>query len=280
MRAAARRAALVGGDVIRAGRRPSEGEAKRLPGDWVTEVDLASEAAIRAFLDEGNTGRRHARRGVGGRTEGLRWVVDPLDGTTNFLHGFPAVGVSVALVADEAPVAGAIQAPFLGDTWHAARGAGPSGNRRRGTGTVPRVGASAGTRSRRDGIPLPPQGRLPRYLAAFAAARRPIRGSPPPRCGVPGSRLGGVRRLRRLLRAGARAVGRRGRRPPGGGSGRTRHRLGGRCRLSVGRHPGWLASGSPRAARDREGTWAGVTATGSGGGLRDSWTSTGRRSHV
>ena len=52
MRVAVRRAALVGGDAIRGGRRPAQGEAKGRPGDWVTEVDVASETAIRSFLQE------------------------------------------------------------------------------------------------------------------------------------------------------------------------------------------------------------------------------------
>src|SRR6476660_5402306 len=124
MRAAARRAALVGGEAIRDGRRPSQGEAKGLPGDWVTEVDVASEAAIRSFLQEETPAVPMLGEESGGAAEGLRWIVDPLDGTTNFLHRFPAVGVSVALVEDQIPVAGATHAPFLGDTWHAARGGG------------------------------------------------------------------------------------------------------------------------------------------------------------
>ena len=49
-------------------------------------------------------------------------MVDPLDGTVNFLHGFWAVGVSVALVEEGRPVAGAVHAPFLGTTWTASRG--------------------------------------------------------------------------------------------------------------------------------------------------------------
>ena len=171
MRAAARRAALVGGEVIRAGRRPSEGEAKGLPGDWVTEVDLASEAAIRSFLEEETPDVAMLGEESGGVTEGLRWVVDPLDGTTNFLHRFPAVGVSVALVEDQIPVAGATHAPFLGDTWHAARGAGaiwePAGGAPepcRVSERPPEQGV-VGT-----GFPFRRKDRLPRYLAAFAGA--------------------------------------------------------------------------------------------------------------
>ena len=50
MRALARAAVLVGGEVVRGSRRPAGGEAKGLPGDWVTEVDVAAEGAIRSYL--------------------------------------------------------------------------------------------------------------------------------------------------------------------------------------------------------------------------------------
>jgi myo-inositol-1(or 4)-monophosphatase len=171
MRVIARRAALMGGDAIRAGQRPAEGKAKGLPGDWVTEVDVASETAIRTFLHKETPDVAMLGEESGGVTEGLRWIVDPLDGTTNFLHRFPAVGVSVALVQDEVPVAGAIHAPFLGDTWHAARGAGgvwePAGTtaERCHVSERPPERAVVGT-----GFPFRRKDRLPKYLAAFIAA--------------------------------------------------------------------------------------------------------------
>src|SRR2546426_7001374 len=171
MRVVARRAALVGGDAIRTGGRPAEGEAKGLPGDWVTEVDVASESAIRSFLQEETPDVPMLGEESGGVVEGLRWIVDPLDGTTNFLHRFPAVGVSVALVEDQIPVAGAIDAPFLGDTWHAARGAGaiwePAGEAPESCHVSERQPdrAVVGT-----GFPFRRKDRLPRYLAAFTAA--------------------------------------------------------------------------------------------------------------
>jgi myo-inositol-1(or 4)-monophosphatase len=124
MRATARQAALVGADVVRNGRAPLAGDAKGLPGDWVTEVDLAAETAIAGFLAGATPAVPMQGEETGGAVEGLRWVVDPLDGTTNFVHRFAAVGVSVGLVEDDRPVAGAIAAPFLGDVWHAARGGG------------------------------------------------------------------------------------------------------------------------------------------------------------
>jgi len=52
------------------------------------------------------------------------WAVDPLDGTTNFTRGLPAVGVSVALLEDGVPVAGAVLAPYLNLEFTAERGAG------------------------------------------------------------------------------------------------------------------------------------------------------------
>ena len=52
------------------------------------------------------------------------WLVDPLDGTANFLHAFPVVGVSIALVADGEPVVAVVHAPMLGETYWATAGGG------------------------------------------------------------------------------------------------------------------------------------------------------------
>jgi myo-inositol-1(or 4)-monophosphatase len=106
----------------------------------------------------------------GGAASGLRWVVDPLDGTTNYVHGFWAVGVSVALVDDDRPVAGAIVAPFLGEVWHAASGGGAVWER--ASGSVPcrvssRVPASAVVAT---GFPFRRKQRLARYLRSMSAA--------------------------------------------------------------------------------------------------------------
>jgi len=171
MRTVARTAALRGAEVVRGGRPPAEGEAKGLPGDWVTEVDLAAEAAIEELLRTQTPDVAVQGEESGGSTSGLRWVVDPLDGTTNFLHGFWAVGVSVALVRDETPLAGAIAAPFLGEVWHAARGAGTIWEPRGAPARPARVSerpverAVVGT-----GFPFRVKDRVPRYLAAFRLA--------------------------------------------------------------------------------------------------------------
>ncbi len=120
------RAAETGADIVRkAGLGPGTPvEAKGLPGDYVTDVDLASEEAIAAFLaTETPEIPVHGEEG-GGQTGERYWVVDPLDGTTNFAHGFPAVGVSVALVERGLPITGAVCTPFLGTTYVAGRGEG------------------------------------------------------------------------------------------------------------------------------------------------------------
>ena len=60
----------------------------------------------------------------GGERAEVGWFVDPLDGTANFVHGFPVVGVSVALVVAGEPVVGVVQAPLLGDVYSARKGGG------------------------------------------------------------------------------------------------------------------------------------------------------------
>lgn len=122
----AARAAEVGAAVVREAGLGGVAavRGKGLPGDWTTEVDLASELAIGELLAaEGGGVPMHGEE-LGGAGVRDAWVVDPLDGTTNFAHGFWAVGVSVALVRDGKPVAGAVGAPFLGQTWVAGRGEG------------------------------------------------------------------------------------------------------------------------------------------------------------
>jgi myo-inositol-1(or 4)-monophosphatase len=140
----------------------------------VTETDLASERAIVAVLAsetpgvpvQGEEGSEERPSGTG-----PRWVVDPLDGTTNFIHGFWAVGVSVALVRDSQPVAACVHAPFLGETYAAASrlGAWKSrvGEEPTALGVSDREPQNAvlGT-----GFPFRHKDRLPRYLAVLADA--------------------------------------------------------------------------------------------------------------
>ena len=66
--------------------------------DLVTQVDLAAEQAIRSIL-QAQTPEIPvlAEEGGGAETQSTRWIVDPLDGTTNFVHGYPSYAVSIAL---------------------------------------------------------------------------------------------------------------------------------------------------------------------------------------
>jgi myo-inositol-1(or 4)-monophosphatase len=174
MRDLAVRAARIGGEVVLNGVDRRDSTDKGLPGDYVTEVDEASERAITAFFAsetpdipvKGEEGDRRPHPDYGDRY----WVVDPLDGTTNFMHGFPAVGVSVALVEDGRPVAGGVDAPFLGRTYAAAAGKGAwieAGGERTAleVSERPPERAVIGT-----GFPFRRKELLPRYLRVIGAA--------------------------------------------------------------------------------------------------------------
>ena len=169
----AARAAERGAEVVRAaGLGGGVGvRAKELPGDYVTEVDLAAERAIVSLLEAEGGGVGVHGEESGGVDIADAWVVDPLDGTTNFAHGFWAVGVSVALVRGGVPVAGAVCAPFLGTTWSAGRGEGSWRVRDGGEPLPVRVSdrepsrAVVGT-----GFPFRRKDLLPRYLRTFEAA--------------------------------------------------------------------------------------------------------------
>ncbi len=98
--------------------------------DPVTEVDHRSEVAILDVI-----ARRRPRDPVvgeerGGRLpeEGRVWLVDPLDGTTNFVHGFPWIAVSVALWIDNAPTVGVVVDVITGDEYTAVAGGGAHAN--------------------------------------------------------------------------------------------------------------------------------------------------------
>lgn len=80
--------------------------------DLVTEIDLASEACIRTVLERLAPGIPVQGEEGGGVTTGARWVVDPLDGTTNFVHGYPAYTVSIAFCDGPTPRVGAIYDPL------------------------------------------------------------------------------------------------------------------------------------------------------------------------
>jgi myo-inositol-1(or 4)-monophosphatase len=99
--------------------------SKSTPTDLVSEADLAAERAIRELLFKRRPrdGFLGEEGGASAGSSGLRWVVDPLDGTVNFLFGIPQWCVSVAVQDDEGSLAGAIFDPCREELFTALRGA-------------------------------------------------------------------------------------------------------------------------------------------------------------
>lgn len=135
------------------------------PGDFVSAADKRSEQILYEELSRARPGYgflMEERGVVAGEDAEHRWIVDPLDGTTNFLHGIPAFSISIALERNGVPVAGVVFNPALDELYTAERGSGAFVNDRR-----LRVSA------RRDmpdcvigtGIPHLGRGNHPHYLA-------------------------------------------------------------------------------------------------------------------
>jgi myo-inositol-1(or 4)-monophosphatase len=72
----------------------------------------------------GMVGEPRSGRGGGGPSEGWLWVIDPLDGTTNYLHGYPMYSVSIAALCDGELAVGVVVHGVTGETWTAVRGHG------------------------------------------------------------------------------------------------------------------------------------------------------------
>ncbi len=96
--------------------RPTVGKKGRV--DLVTEFDLASERHLRTELGRLTPEIPLVAEEQGGTcVAGLCWYCDPLDGTTNFVHGHPFYAVSIGAMADGVPVVGVVTAPELRLTW-------------------------------------------------------------------------------------------------------------------------------------------------------------------
>jgi myo-inositol-1(or 4)-monophosphatase len=94
--------------------------------DFVTEVDRTAEELIAEILLAGQTGGRMVGEELTPAvvTDGLVWIVDPLDGTTNFLHGFPSYAVSIAAALDGVLQAGVVLHVPRNEIYSASRGGG------------------------------------------------------------------------------------------------------------------------------------------------------------
>jgi myo-inositol-1(or 4)-monophosphatase len=123
-------AAVRGGEIVRAG----AADLSRLtwhvksPADFASDVDRDSERAIIQLVRERHPGARMVGEEMSPEAasdlSGLTFVADPLDGTTNFLHGYPWYAVSVAAVIDGTPRAGAVLNVPTGELFTATQGGG------------------------------------------------------------------------------------------------------------------------------------------------------------
>ncbi len=138
------------------------------PGDFVSTADLRAERTLRTELLRARPGYALLFE-EGGATAGTdphhRWIVDPLDGTTNFLHGIPHFAISIALERDGEIVAGIVYEPTRDEMFWAEKGVGAYLNDRRLRVSARRQLGEAviGT-----GIPFGGRGEYPTYLATLA----------------------------------------------------------------------------------------------------------------
>lgn len=168
--AVATRAAEAGAEVIRTHPRP-DGPAAwgvKAARDYVSEVDRTAERRIADLLRRELPGSRVLGEELAPDTplDGLVWVVDPLDGTTNFLHGVPHYAVSVAAAVDGVLEAGVVLHVPTGECRAAARGRGAfaGGTRLRVSALTDPAHALVAT-----GFPFSDVSRLPAYLRQFTA---------------------------------------------------------------------------------------------------------------
>jgi myo-inositol-1(or 4)-monophosphatase len=122
--AIARRAAGEAAELVRThipGKLTEKGDR-----DPASEVDLAVERFVRDFLHNKTPDVDFLGEEEGGEPDGhgLLWMLDPIDGTVNFLHGFPLCAVSLSLVAANKVVAAVIHLPFIGTQYTALLGQG------------------------------------------------------------------------------------------------------------------------------------------------------------
>jgi myo-inositol-1(or 4)-monophosphatase len=153
--------------------------SRKGPADFVSVADTRAEGIIREELAKARPefGFLMEESGASKGSENARWIVDPLDGTTNFLHGLPCWAVSIALERGNEIVAGLVYAPITDEMFWAERGAGAFLNNKR---------LRVSERRRLEdcliatGIPFKGRGDMtkdhPRYLREMMAIMREVAG--------------------------------------------------------------------------------------------------------
>lgn len=129
--AIAKQATAIASELVRSGSPhilTSKGDR-----DLTTDVDIAVEQLVRNFLREHTPSLGFLGEEGGGTNQngGLQWVLDPIDGTINFLHGLPLCAVSLGLLQDDITIAGVIDMPFLGTQYYALNNYGSYVNNQR-----------------------------------------------------------------------------------------------------------------------------------------------------
>jgi myo-inositol-1(or 4)-monophosphatase len=168
--------------------------------DFVTEIDQAAEAAIietllTAYPGHGilaeESGSEH-----GAKDSDFVWIIDPLDGTTNFIHGFPVYCVSIALAVKGKVEQAVVYDPTRNDIFCATKGRGAYMNDRR-------IRVAKRTRLQEclisTGFPLPPRRQAQDLPQHAGRSHEPVRRRAPPRRRGAGPGLCGRRFQRRLF---------------------------------------------------------------------------------
>lgn len=124
----ARRLGAEAAELVAAGRTAAmvDIDTKSDPTDVVTAMDRACESLLRERIaaerpEDGIHGEEHAEHAG---TSGVRWILDPIDGTVNYLYGLENYSISIAVEVDGELVVGVVTAPATGRQFHAARGRG------------------------------------------------------------------------------------------------------------------------------------------------------------
>lgn len=119
------RAAQAASTIIKEGFGKVQSVKEKEGKGFVTEIDTAAEKAILGILQSGSTYSIYSEEAgkLSGSTDG-EWVIDPLDGTTDFMHGIPLFAVSIALKKENKIALGVVMHPMTGEIFYAERGAG------------------------------------------------------------------------------------------------------------------------------------------------------------
>jgi len=112
----AKNAATIGSEIINSNYNKIQRiSSKGREGDLVTNVDLEVERKIKNYLinQTPEIAILAEETGQTNKKSDLMWCIDPLDGTTNYSHGYPLFGTSIGLICKDIPIVGAISVPYL-----------------------------------------------------------------------------------------------------------------------------------------------------------------------